>query len=118
MRKARASSTIWAWDHSIDVVIFTARAAPAGGDIVGMKMMYEDTEMFDRSINEAKKVVFGILDCEKVIIAKVNGDAIGLGATMALFCIIFAADYASWRSACEGGSCGRRRRCCRPPARR
>lgn len=84
-------------DHSIDVVILTGagRAFSAGGDIVGMKMMYEDTEMFDRSINEAKKVVFGILDCDKVIIAKVNGDAVGLGATMALFCdIIFAADHA------------------------
>ena len=84
-------------DHSIDVVILTGagRAFSAGGDIAGMKMMYEDTEMFDRSINEAKKVVFGILDCDKVIIAKVNGDAVGLGATMALFCdIIFAADHA------------------------
>ena len=84
-------------DHSIDVVIFTGagREFSAGGDIVGMRKMYEDTEMFDRSINEAKKVVFGILDCEKVIIAKVNGDAIGLGATMALFCdIIIAADHA------------------------
>jgi enoyl-CoA hydratase len=84
-------------DHSIDVVIFTGagRAFSAGGDIVGMKRMYEDTEIFDRSIQEAKKVVFGILDCEKIIIAKVNGDAIGLGATMALFCdIIFAAEHA------------------------
>lgn len=84
-------------DHSIDIVVLTGagRAFSAGGDIVGMRMMYEDTEMFDRSINEAKKVVFGILDCEKIIVAKVNGDAVGLGATMALFCdIIFAADHA------------------------
>ena len=46
------------------MVIFTGagKAFSAGGDIVGMKKMYEDTEMFDRSINEAKKVVFGILD--------------------------------------------------------
>jgi enoyl-CoA hydratase len=86
-----------ALDHSIDVVIFTGagRAFSAGGDIVGMRQMYEDTEMFDRSINEAKRVVFGILDCDKIIIAKVNGDAVGLGATMALFCdIIIAADHA------------------------
>lgn len=84
-------------DDTIDVVVFTGagRAFSAGGDIDGMKEMYEDTELFDRSIMEAKKVVFGILDCEKVIIAKVNGDAVGLGATMALFCdIIFAADHA------------------------
>lgn len=84
-------------DHSIDVVIFTGagRAFSAGGDIVGMRQMYEEPELFDRSIQEAKKVVFGILDCEKIIIAKVNGDAVGLGATMALFCdVIFAADHA------------------------
>lgn len=84
-------------DHSIDVVVFTGagKAFSAGGDIVGMKQMYEDTEMFDRSINEAKKVVFSILDCEKVIICRMNGDAVGLGATMALFCdIIIAADHA------------------------
>jgi enoyl-CoA hydratase len=84
-------------DHSIDVVILTGagRAFSAGGDIVGMRQMYEDTELFDHSIQEAKKVVFSILDCDKVIIAKVNGDAVGLGATIALFCdIIFAADHA------------------------
>lgn len=84
-------------DHSIDVVIFTGagKAFTVGGDVIGMKMLYEDTELFDRSINEAKKIVFGLLDCEKVVIAKVNGDAIGLGATIALYCdIIIAADHA------------------------
>ena len=84
-------------DHSIDVVILTGagKAFSAGGDIAGMREMYEDTEKFDRSIMEAKKVVFGILDCEKVIICKMNGDAVGLGATIGLFCdIIFAADHA------------------------
>ncbi len=71
------------------------KAFYAGGDIAGMREMYEDTEKFDRSIMEAKKVVFGILDCEKVIICKMNGDAVGLGATIGLFCdIIFAADHA------------------------
>jgi enoyl-CoA hydratase len=36
-----------------------------------------------------------MLDCPKPIIAKINGDAIGLGATLALFCdISFAADSA------------------------
>ncbi len=84
-------------DYSIDVVILTGagRAFSAGGDIAGMREMYEKPELFDFSIHEAKKVVFGILDCEKIIIAKVNGDAVGLGATIALFCdVIFAADHA------------------------
>jgi enoyl-CoA hydratase len=84
-------------DHDIDIVVLTGagKAFSAGGDIAGMREMYEDPEKFDRGIMEAKKVVFGILDCEKIIVCKMNGDAVGLGATMALFCdIIFAADHA------------------------
>jgi enoyl-CoA hydratase len=84
-------------DESIDVVIITGagKAFSAGGDIDGMRKMYEHPELFDRTIFEAKKVIFGLLDCEKILIAKVNGDAVGLGATLALFCdIIIAADHA------------------------
>ena len=84
-------------DHDIDVVVLTGagKAFSAGGDIVGMRELYEDTEKFDLGIMEAKKVIFGLLDCEKVVICKMNGDAVGLGATIALFCdIIFAADHA------------------------
>jgi enoyl-CoA hydratase len=36
-----------------------------------------------------------MLDCSKPIIAKINGHAIGLGATLALFCdVTFAAEHA------------------------
>lgn len=84
-------------DHSIDIVIVTGegRAFSAGGDIAGMREMYDKPEMFETSIMEAKKIIFGILDCEKVLICKMNGDAVGLGATIGLFCdVIFAADHA------------------------
>jgi len=84
-------------DHSIDIVVITGagKAFSAGGDIGGMREMYDKPEMFETSILEAKKIVFGLLDCDKVLIAKVNGDAVGLGATIALFCdIIIAADHA------------------------
>ena len=84
-------------DHSIDIVVVTGagKAFSAGGDIAGMQEMYDKPEMFETSILEAKKIVFGILDCEKVLICKMNGDAVGLGATIGLFCdIIFAADHA------------------------
>ena len=75
-------------DHSIDVVILTGagKAFSAGGEISGMREMFEKPELFEISILEAKKVIFGILDCEKVLICKMNGDAVGLGATIALFC--------------------------------
>ena len=43
----------------------------------------------------ALNLVFGLLDLEKPVIAKVRGPAIGLGCTIALFCdVIFAADTA------------------------
>ena len=44
---------------------------------------------------EAKRIIFGMLECDRPIIARVNGPATGLGATIALFCdIIVAADHA------------------------
>jgi enoyl-CoA hydratase len=86
-----------AMDPDSEVIILTGagRAFSAGGDIAGMQEMLDNPALFDVSIREAKKVIFGILDCEKPIICKMNGDAVGLGATMALFCdVIFAADHA------------------------
>ncbi len=86
-----------AMDRESEVIILTGagRAFSAGGDIAGMQEMLDNPALFDISITEAKKVIFGILDCEKPIICKMNGDAVGLGATMALFCdVIFAADHA------------------------
>lgn len=86
-----------AMDKESEVIVLTGagRAFSAGGDIAGMQDMLDRPELFDISITEAKKVIFGILDLEKPIICKMNGDAVGLGATMALFCdVIFAADHA------------------------
>ena len=57
--------------------------------------MRENPPQFYQGIREAKRVVFSLLDCDKPIIAKVNGDAIGLGTTIALYCdVVFAADEA------------------------
>jgi enoyl-CoA hydratase len=33
-----------------------------------------------------KQMIFGLLDLEKPVIARINGDCIGLGATLALMC--------------------------------
>ena len=61
-----------------------------------MQTLIDDPASWERCRTEAKQIILGILTCEKPIIAKINGAAAGLGATLALFCdIIFAADSAT-----------------------
>lgn len=84
-------------DRTVDVVVLTGagRAFSAGGDIEWMQDAIDDPESFDQTRDEAKRIVFSLLDLEKPIIAKVNGHAVGLGATIALFCdVIFASEKA------------------------
>jgi enoyl-CoA hydratase len=84
-------------DPEVSVVVLTGlgRAFSAGGDLDWMRHMIDVPSEFERSNREAKQIIFSLLDCEKPLIAKVNGPAIGLGATLALFCdIIFASQKA------------------------
>jgi enoyl-CoA hydratase len=84
-------------DRESDIVVLSGegRAFSAGGNVIAMQTLRDSPVDFYRSIREAKRVVYSLLDCDKPIIAKVNGDAIGLGATVALFCdVVFAADEA------------------------
>ena len=84
-------------DHDVDVVVFTGagRAFSAGGDFDWFQTMIDDRKAWDRCRIEAKRIIFGLLDLEKPIIAKLNGHAYGLGATMALFSdVIFASKTA------------------------
>jgi len=84
-------------DPNVRVVILTGSgtAFSAGGDLEWMQEMIDDPSIFENTIREAKEIVFSMLDCDKPLIAKVNGHAIGLGATLALFCdVIFATSKA------------------------
>jgi enoyl-CoA hydratase len=84
-------------DPDSDIVVLTGagRAFSAGGDIPWMQRAIDDPAQFEWIVAEAKEIIFSLLDLEKPIIAKVNGHAAGLGATMALFCdAIFMADSA------------------------
>lgn len=74
-------------DHDARVVVLsgTGRAFNAGGDIKEM------SEGITWDYHESRSIVGGIVDCELPVIAKVNGDAIGLGATIALACDIVVA---------------------------
>lgn len=83
-------------DAEVNAVVLTGagRAFCAGGDIRGMR----DREFSGpaRPVTRgASRLVNNILNLEVPVVAAVNGDAIGLGATIALFCdVIYAAEGA------------------------
>ncbi len=82
-------------DPHSDVIILTGagRAFSSGGDIPWMQEMIDTG--FAQTSREAKRIIAALLDCEKPVIAKLNGHATGFGATLALFCdVIFASDHA------------------------
>jgi enoyl-CoA hydratase len=86
-----------ATDSETDVAILTGagRAFSAGGDLNYMQQMVDDPSIFLNDMSEVRRLVFAMLDCPKPIIAKVNGPAVGLGATIALLCdVIFASPAA------------------------
>jgi len=78
-------------DDEADVIVLTGagKAFSAGGDLREMRQAVDRGGDFV-SLVDAKKIVFSLLDLEKPIIARVNGHAMGLGATIALLCdVIF-----------------------------
>jgi enoyl-CoA hydratase len=84
-------------DSACEVIVLTGngRAFCAGGDLEFLEICINNTAVFDEVAYEGKKIVYSMLDCEKPIIGKINGHAVGLGATLALFCdITFVADHA------------------------
>jgi enoyl-CoA hydratase len=84
-------------DPHSDVVLVTGagRAFSAGGDLDHIARNAAHPELFDHEARQAKRVVFAMLDIEKPVICRMNGHAVGLGATVALLCdIIFAAEGA------------------------
>lgn len=84
-------------DPETDIAVLTGagRAFSAGGDLEFMQVMIDQPGAFADIAREGKQIVTSLLECEKPVIAKVNGNATGLGATIALFCdVIFASDKA------------------------
>jgi enoyl-CoA hydratase len=84
-------------DPDSDVLVLTGagRAFSAGGDFSYLAETAENPERFDIDVRRAKRIVYAVLDLEKPLICKMNGHAVGLGATLALLCdVIFAADSA------------------------
>jgi enoyl-CoA hydratase len=84
-------------DTESDVILLTGagRAFSAGGDLDHMQRSADNPHLFDHEAAQAKRIIFALLDIEKPIVCKMNGHAVGLGASIALLCdVIFAADSA------------------------
>lgn len=77
-----------ALDEESDVVVLTGagKAFSAGGDFNHMQATIDNPDLFIHEADVAKRIVFSLLDLEKPIVAKINGHAVGLGATLALMC--------------------------------
>lgn len=87
-----------AQDNDVNVVVLTGagRAFCAGGDVKGMDARQFDDPLKARvPLRYGKRLIHNIIEVEQPIVAAVNGDAVGLGATLALFCdIIIASEKA------------------------
>jgi enoyl-CoA hydratase len=84
-------------DEGSDVILLTGagRAFSAGGDIAHMEHNAANPHLFDHEARQAIRIVHALLDMEKPVVCRMNGHAIGLGATIALLCdIVIAADSA------------------------
>ena len=97
---------IWndlAEDRDVNAILLTGagRAFCAGGDVKGMASRSGGEKAKDEAAEarrhnlvtpaEARRIVQNMLDVEQPIIGAINGDAVGLGATIALLCDVIVA---------------------------
>lgn len=74
-------------DDDADVVVLTGegQAFCAGGDISWMRAMLDVPGAFAAIAGEGRQIIHSLLELEKPVVCRLHGDAIGLGATLALF---------------------------------
>lgn len=84
-------------DSGSDLVLITGagRAFSAGGDLDHIQRNADNPRLFDHEARMAKRIIYTLLDIDKPVVCRMNGHAVGLGATLALMCdIVFAAENA------------------------
>jgi enoyl-CoA hydratase len=84
-------------DAGSDVIVLTGagRAFSAGGDLDHIEHNAANPHLFDHEAAQAKRIVYTLLDFEKPVVCRMNGHAVGLGATIALLCdVVFAVEGA------------------------
>jgi enoyl-CoA hydratase len=81
-------------DVDSDILVLTGAgdAFSSGGDIRAMREKIADRTLWNDTVNEARALFYSILDLEKPLIARINGAATGLGATLAVYADISIAD--------------------------
>ncbi len=89
---------VWA-DNEVRVIIIQGDGKDfcAGADVAFLneKSRTEEISPVNSTSRSAKKHVYGIMDCEKPVIAKVRGVAYGMGVNIALACdLVYAAEGA------------------------
>jgi enoyl-CoA hydratase len=80
-------------DDRVDLVVVTGagRAFSAGGDLDWLLELNADPVASARAIRGDRIIQNALLSMEKPVIARVNGPAVGLGCSIALFCDIVIA---------------------------
>ena len=84
-------------DPDSDVVLLTGagRAFSAGGDLDHIAHNAAHPEKAEIEVGVGKAIVLTLLDIAKPVVCRMNGHAVGLGASIALLCdVIFASDKA------------------------
>ncbi|WP_433461884.1 enoyl-CoA hydratase/isomerase family protein [Spirillospora sp. CA-128828] len=84
-----ALAEVWdriAADPGARAVVLTGRgrAFSAGGNFEVMTRVQRDAAFRDQNVNEARRIVTGMVRCPLPVVAAVNGPAVGLGCSLAL----------------------------------
>lgn len=82
-------ASVWetvADDPEARVVVLTGRgrAFSAGGNFDIMTRVQRDSVFRERNVDEARRIITGMVRCPLPVIAAVNGPAVGLGCSLAL----------------------------------
>ena len=84
-----ALARVWdqlAADDEVRAVVLTGRgrAFSAGGDFHVMTRVQQDEAFREQNIDEARRIITGMVRCPVPVITAVNGPAVGLGCSLAL----------------------------------
>ncbi|WP_258563909.1 enoyl-CoA hydratase/isomerase family protein [Streptomyces himalayensis] len=82
-------ASVWdglAADPEARVVVLTGRgrAFSAGGNLDTMTRVQRDSAYREQQVDEARRIITGMVRCPLPVIAAVNGPAVGLGCSLAL----------------------------------